>query len=97
MHVQVLSHMPFAKIQRKPGDIISESDWMKASDGVRHALVQQGLVRIGGGELQAVESEGETDVILLLQGISAKQDRILGFLEKKAGKKAQKATARKRK
>lgn len=83
MQVVCLTHMTFAGKQRKPGETISMKDWMTASDRARAALVNQGMMRVGGGERQehraAVQESGEysTDAIELLQGISAKLDRLL--------------------
>lgn len=86
MLVTVQAHMPFGGKARKPGDVIPQREWLAASDTARRALVNQGLVNVSGGGEQTAgrrsigESEGETDAIMLLQGIAAKLDRVLGHL-----------------
>ena len=119
LQVTALSHMPFMGQQRKPGDKISEADWLKASDAARAALVNQGHVRVGSGETDARKAavvarseagEYSTDVVDLLQGISAKLDRLLSLnglevqapvraaapAKKAPGKKRRRAKAKKR-
>lgn len=86
--VEAQQFFPFAGTQRKPGDIISAADWAKATDQVQHSLISQGYVRIveptaGTSKREkATATELNSDVVLLLQDISAKQDRILGGLAK---------------
>lgn len=96
MQITVLSHMPFAGKQRKPGEIISEEIWLGASEAARSALVGQGMVRVSDTEA----GEGSSDMIELLQGISAKLDRLLtkdGTAPLAAAPAAAPATRRKRK
>jgi hypothetical protein len=110
--ITVQAHMPFAGKQRKPGDVLTKVEWMTASDTARRALLNQGMVVIGGKSAQSAnratadlggEDESTDNVVLLLQGISAKLDRLLGAngleapeaaapkTRRKAGKRASKA------
>lgn len=103
MKVTVLSHMPFGGKQRKPGDVIPQDIWLGATETARSAMINGGYVRVGDAAPAAQrsgESEASTDTIELLQGISAKQGRILSLLGDRAAaapaKKARKAPAKKK-
>ena len=111
MKVIALSHMPFANVQRKPGDEISSEDWMGATETVRSALVSQGLVRIGGTDTimssrtdphDNGEDEGELRAALgrleaRFDDFEAKLERALGAKASKPAKATKKAKAKKAK
>src|SRR5689334_19874305 len=87
MEVVALTHFRFAGKQCKPGTTIPAKDWDQTSETARAALINGGHVRVGNGEKTSAaaravagQGEAETDEVLLLQGISAKLDRLLSVV-----------------